>query len=133
LRVRLVASGVWTLYGVADGQHDVLLELDNLREARESDVDAMIRLLEEIAAGDRDPTRLSDRVSHRVDDDHQIWEFVRGRIRLLWFYQQNRVIVCGYAFLKQSQKTPKSAIQIAIQLRQKYEVESVEIIEDEDG
>ncbi len=137
MKLRLLASGVWTVYAVADGRHDVLESMAELRSQRRSDVDGLIRLLEDVAAGTRDPTRLPVEVSHRVDDANQIWQFTRGSIRILWFYSGVRVMVCGHTFVKKSKKTPRSAIDIAISLRRRFEdsvkIGALEVIDNENG
>ncbi len=136
MRVRLIVSGVWTVHGVSDGQNDVLQEMEELQSARGSDVNGLIKLLMDIAEGTRDPRRLPVELSHRVDDDHQIWQFTKGRLRLLWFYHELRLIVCTSVFMKNSRKTPPKEISTAIARKRRYEdaasVGSLEVIEDED-
>jgi phage-related protein len=60
---------------------------------------------------------LLDRVSkggppHNVNISHQIrgpiFQFEKGRIRVLWFYDEGRVIVCAHWFIKESGKTNRT-------------------------
>jgi phage-related protein len=43
-------------------------------------------------------------VSHKIVGD--IWELIAGRLRVLWFYDQGRVIVCSHGFIKRTRKIP---------------------------
>lgn len=136
MRVRLIAAELWTLYGVMDGQHDVLRDLEVLERQFGANVRGLLRLLEEIACGRRDPTQLPKELCHRIDDSHQIWQFTKGRLRLLWFYDGVKLIVCVHVFIKKSQETPKKERDIAISLKTRYEKAvsdgTLEVIENED-
>jgi hypothetical protein len=79
----------------------------------------------------------SDDLCHYADKNEKIWQFTKGRLRVLWFYGQgNRIVVCSHGFLKQSQKTPKKEINRAISTKKQYEVavkiNAVTIQEEED-
>ena len=50
-------------------------------------------------------------VSHKIVGD--IWELIAGRLRVLWFYDQGRVVVCSHGFVKRTRKTPTSEIDRA--------------------
>lgn len=50
----------------------------------------------------------------------EIWEFIQGDLRLLYFYERGRVVVCSHGFLKQSRKTPQSEIARAEQWQERY-------------
>ena len=50
-----------------------------------------------------------------------IFEFrTKGGLRLLWFYDEGRVVICVNGYIKQGQKTPPQEINDAIQWRNKY-------------
>lgn len=63
------------------------------------------------------PPRNTD-VSHRLAPD--IWEFISGDLRILWFYDERKVVVCSHGFVKQRQKTPKAQLEQAEAVRQRY-------------
>lgn len=45
-----------------------------------------------------------------------IFEFrTKGGLRLLWFYDEGRVVICANGYIKQGQKTPKEQIEEAIE------------------
>jgi hypothetical protein len=50
-----------------------------------------------------------------------IFEFrTKGGLRLLWFYDEGRVLICVNGYIKQGQKTPNAEIDAAIQWKNKY-------------
>ena len=63
------------------------------------------------------PPRNTD-ISHRLAPD--IWEFISGELRILWFYDERRVVVCSHGFVKQRQKTPKAHLEQAEAVRSRY-------------
>lgn len=50
-------------------------------------------------------------ICHRIETD--IWQLEAGRIRVLWFYDEDRVVICSHGFMKASQRTPESEKRIA--------------------
>jgi hypothetical protein len=79
----------------------------------------------------------NDDLCHLVNRDEKIWQFTKGRIRVLWFYGSgNRIVVCSHGFIKQSQKTPGKEIKRVIATKKQYEsaekVNAVTILEEED-
>ena len=50
-----------------------------------------------------------------------IFEFrTKGGLRLLWFYDEGRVVICVNGYIKQGQKTPSQQIDEAIQWKNRY-------------
>jgi len=95
----------------------------------------MYDLLERFAESGKET--FSDDLCHLVSKDEKIWQFTKGRLRVLWFYGQgNRIVVCSHGFVKQSQKTPKKEINRAISTKKQYEtaakINAVTILEEED-
>lgn len=50
-------------------------------------------------------------ISHKIAGE--IWELIAGRLRVLWFYEAGRVVVCTSGFIKRTRKTPSSEIERA--------------------
>lgn len=73
---------------------------------------------------------------HRVDNDNEIYEFIRRRHRIPCFEADGALVVCSHVFLKSSQKTPKSEKDRAVALRDKFfeslKKGEIEVIEDDD-
>lgn len=64
------------------------------------------------------PRELDLEVSHNIAPD--IFEFIRGRVRIAWFYDENKVVICSNGFIKKGQKTPKDEIKAAQAARSDY-------------
>lgn len=75
----------------------------------------MLRRLEAMA--DHGPQYLPE-ISHQIEPD--IWQTEQGRVRILWFYDRGRVIVCSHGFIKQTRKTPESERALARQIFREY-------------
>lgn len=108
LTVKLLARGQWTLYAVctgASGKEDVTCPLEEFLADHSQfgkDKDRMLRRFEEIAS--RGPYYLPD-ISHQIEGD--IRQTEQGRVRVLWFFDAGRIIICSHGFIKASQKTPE--------------------------
>ena len=76
-----------------------------------------IRLLFSLVAM-QGPQYLSTEISHNIADD--IFQFTQGRIRITWFYDKGKMIVCCYSFVKKGQKTPKDIIDQSIECMREY-------------
>ena len=50
-----------------------------------------------------------------------LWEFRAGRLRVLWFYDEGRLIVCTHGFSKASQRAPRMEIERALARRSEYQ------------
>jgi hypothetical protein len=49
-----------------------------------------------------------------------IWEFRKDRVRILWFYDEKKVVIATNGFLKRTGKTPPSQKEKAVKLRSEY-------------
>ncbi len=80
-------------------------------------------IIEKVAEEQHGPRLLAKEICHQVDKDHQIYEFIAGKLRLLWFYspQEKKIIICTQAFLKKTRKTPMGEIRRAIAAKEKYQ------------
>lgn len=114
---RLPFQGPFTLLAACDARGvPVLLEfLEGLGANLEKDADHLLALLERVAVSG--PPRNTD-VSHKIRGD--IWEFIKGRLRVFWFYDEGRVIVCSHGLLKKTQKVPAGELHRAEQNRADY-------------
>lgn len=75
----------------------------------------MLRRLEAMA--DHGPQYLPE-ISHQIEPD--IWQTEQGRVRILWFYDRGKVIVCSHGFIKQTPKTPAGERAVARQKLWEY-------------
>jgi phage-related protein len=76
----------------------------------------LVRILDYVA--DAGPPKDAEK-SKRLRDG--IFEFrTKGGLRLLWFYDEGRLVVCVNGYIKQGQKTPNEEIEQALQWKNKY-------------
>lgn len=75
----------------------------------------MLRRLEAIA--EHGPQFLPE-ISHQIEPD--LWQTEQGRVRILWFYDRDRVIVCSHGFIKRTRKTPENEKALARQALRDY-------------
>jgi len=57
---------------------------------------------------------------HCVDQNEKIYEYIKGGLRLFWFEDEGRVVVCTHGIIKKSQKTPKQDKNRAKQVKRQY-------------
>jgi phage-related protein len=75
----------------------------------------MLALLDRVAA-DGPPRNVE--VSHQLAQG--IWEFIHGRLRVLWFYDEGRLVIATHGFVKRTRKTPAAEIERAVACRDAY-------------
>ncbi|HDK03110.1 MAG TPA: hypothetical protein ENG84_04645, partial [Gammaproteobacteria bacterium] len=63
---------------------------------------------------------LSDSLSHQISREHGIWQFTKGSVRVLWFYDAGHCVICAHVFFKTTQRTPKLEIDRAVKLKREY-------------
>lgn len=99
-----IGKGRWDVLAICDtrGACPLLDFLQGLGPNHAASVRRMLALLREFVANEG-PPRSTDRC-HKLRDE--IWEFIAGRLRVLWFHDRGRVIVCAHGFVKRGQKTP---------------------------
>ena len=117
MNLLLVSKGFYTVYAVAKSrEHCELLEfLEGLGQTLQKDSDRMLSLLDRVAI--EGPPRNTE-ISHQIKG--KLFEFIQGRLRVLWFYDEGRLIICTSGFVKKGQKTPRGEIDHAIQLMDDY-------------
>lgn len=103
MRLRRVRKAQWDVQAICGPRGEcVLLDfLENLEAQLAGDGRAMLRLLAFVA--EQGPPRNVE-ISHKIGGD--IWELIAGRLRVLWFYSEGRVVVCSHGFIKRTRKTP---------------------------
>lgn len=118
MRVRkLPFNGRYTVLSACDGRGTPILLsfLEGLGPNLQKDMTHMIALLERVAVVG--PPRNTE-ISHKIDGE--IWEFIKGRLRVFYFYDEGHVVVCTHGLVKKSQKTPKADLAHAEQVRKIY-------------
>ena len=110
MRLRRVQRAVWEVLAVCGSRGDCpLLDfLADLEAGLAKDGRAMLRLLAFVA--EQGPPRNVE-TSHKIAGE--IWELIAGRLRVLWFYDEGRLVVCSHGFVKRTRKTPAGEIERA--------------------
>src|ERR1700730_3495864 len=110
MRLRRVHRARWDVLAVCGPRGDCpLLEFLAGLEARlAADGRAMLRLLAFVA--EQGPPRNVE-TSHKIAGE--IWELIACRVRVLWFYDAGRLVVCSHGFVKRTRKTPGGEIERA--------------------
>lgn len=98
--------------------------MEDLGSVEKSDQASADRLLEYLSkVAENGVGILNDKQCHYVDKEKKIYEFIAGRLRVLFFSGTPKsVIVCTHMFLKKTQKTPATEIARAIRAKKRYEV-----------
>lgn len=73
---------------------------------------------------------------HYVDQQEQIYEYIKGRLRVFWFEDDDHVVICTHGIVKKDQRTPKREIDKAKRIKAAYlkakANAEVRIVEEED-
>ena len=114
---RLPFDGAYTIYAACDRRGEARLAtfLAGLGSNLTRDGDAMLALLERTAI--TGPPRNTE-ICHKIEGE--IWEFIKGRLRVFWFYDEGKVVVCTHGIVKKQQKTPKRDREAALRTRNAY-------------
>lgn len=110
MRLEQVGAGRWTVLAVCSERGDCpLLEfLAGLGGDLARDGRRMLALLDRVAAGG--PPRNVE-ISRQLAPG--IWELIQGRLRVLWFYDEGRLVIATHGFVKKTRKAPAAEIERA--------------------
>jgi len=108
----------WKIYGICSEREechveDFLLNLPpNKRKAK---FDSLFQVVTE-----RGPFFLPKEQCHVVDENEKIYEFIKGDLRILFFTDSDKVVICSHGFIKQRQKTPPTQVARATRSKDAY-------------
>lgn len=137
MRLRSLHKGAWTVLAPEDDDRacEVLDQLEALAGDKKTKATAAGFLAQWEQVPVEGPRRLGTDIYHRIDEDNQIYEFVKRDHRLVCFEADGRIVVCSHIFRKKSQKTPNAEKMKAADLREKYyeaaRLGNIEIVDDE--
>lgn len=78
----------------------------------------MIALMDHVAQDVRGPRGLGTDLAHQISGE--IYEFIKGDVRVFWFYDKGNVVICSHGIVKKGQKTPKKDIEAAERVFREY-------------
>lgn len=126
-------QGQYTIHAICDkrGNADLLEFLEGLGANLQSSGAAMLRLLERCAQ--HGPPKNSD-LKHNLSDG--IYELRKGQLRVLYFTDKGRLIICSHGLIKKTGKVPKKDIDRVKKARNRYldaqRRDLLEILEEDD-
>lgn len=112
----IVEGSSFTIYGIVSG--DSVKEF--LEELRVDDADEYARI-------DRRITQMAEQGSSRRlnefnDLGNGLYEMkTKGGTRIVFFYDEGRLVICTHGFAKKSQRTPKRHLEVARDRKRDYE------------
>ena len=116
MKLRLLIEGqAFTLYAIVQGE-DVVEYLSELEAENAQAYDQIVRRLQQLA--ERGPSRKKDEFNTLGSDLYEAK--AKSGPRVIFFYDQNRIVICSHAFDKQGQKTPRKEIDKARNRRRSY-------------
>lgn len=129
MRLKLVYKKNRTVAAIMSGDSSVLDALSTIAPNMQKAALGMDALFRRFAEGGR--TSCPAVLFHEIDKAEGIWEFIKGRVRVLCFIcpHDGSLLVLTHQFVKSTQKTPKSEISAAVSLKNAYlEARSVGMI-----
>jgi hypothetical protein len=106
MRLRSLHKGAWTVLAPEDDDRacEVLDQLEALAGDKKTKATAAGFLAQWEQVPVEGPRRLGTDIYHRIDEDNQIYEFIKRDHRLVCFEADGRIVVCSHIFRKKSQK-----------------------------
>lgn len=124
MRLKTIKKDIWAFYAICDSDESCpLLDWFNtIPRNQDAFKKRLLAIIDKTATDRHGPRLLPVEISHIVDNKHAIYEFIAGRLRLLWFYSPNerKVIICSIGFSKKTQKTPRKYVAAAIRDKNAY-------------
>lgn len=127
MQLKVITKNNWSVCAIEDANGNCEL-LDWLAQNRadgnyKSSADGLLAIFQHVAEnGIQD---LSDKLSHQIDSKNKLYEFIKGKLRVIYFVETGKIIVCTHGFNKtQSQTIPKPEKDKAIKLKSTYESQS---------
>lgn len=117
MKLRRVRTGDWQILATCTDRGDCpLLDfLAGLEGGLVKDGRRMLKLFDRVA--NFGPPRNTE-ISHQLGPG--LWEFIQGRLRVLWFYDEGKLVICSHGFLKKRQKTSSAELERAQQAQRRY-------------
>lgn len=99
---------------------DLLDDFNDIEATYEASRNRILEYFKQVAAGG--PQALNTAQCHQVDANNKIYEFISGKLRVLFFQSaKGSLVICTHMFLKKTQKTPPKDVNKAIRAKKEYE------------
>lgn len=102
-----------------NGGCEVTEFLEGLEETYRGSVDGLYALMALVSkAGLQD---ISTKLSHCVNEEEKIYEFIKGRLRLFYFKGKgDLLVICTSGVIKKTQKVGEKQVARAVALKKQY-------------
>ena len=108
----------WKIYSVCDEQG--VSEVEQLFTGgilcKKDDLSRLLYMLDRVSKVG--PSTFPKDICHDFGDG--LWQFTAHSIRLMWFYDEGKVVVCTHGFVKKRAKTNNSEINKAKSIKKEY-------------
>lgn len=120
MQLKILISGKWRITSpmTRAGCSETEAFFEELAACFDANVAGLIAMME--AHSKFGPEQFNSTQTHYVDQKEKIYEYIKGRLRLFWFEDDDRVVICTHGIVKKSQKTPKREIDRAINVKHAY-------------
>jgi hypothetical protein len=123
MKLKVLKKGAWKIVSPLNqaGECPLENELNKLRQDRKIKASVIgLDVLMERSIDEGPRIKLSKELFHYVDKEEGIYEFIKGRLRLLCFEADGAVIICSHVFMKKTDKTRAQDKSPAIALKKDY-------------
>lgn len=120
MELKVLLPGRWRITSpLSKGSMSVTEEfLTGLAASFESSANGLLVMMEQHS--EHGPDHFNTAQCHYVDQRDQIYEYIKGRLRLFWFEDEDRVVICMHGIIKKDQKTPRREIERAKRVKADY-------------
>lgn len=122
--LRTIRKGLWEIYEVCnDDGTSPLLAWCNTHDAKYAgSIRRLFAIFHQVVETPSGPTQFPDAISHEVNKEESIFEFIAGDIRIFWFYSKfhKKLIVCSCQHLKKSKKANKLQVLRIIKIKKDF-------------
>ena len=120
MNVLLLHSGNYKIGAIGDSNSCESIDfIMSLNSGYRSSATGLFQLLERVS--NEGLSNLSTKLSHLVDKDEKIYEFINGDIRLFYFKTDDDfLVICTTALIKKTQGVDEKHVNKAIKFKQNY-------------
>ena len=112
----------FTLYSLEMTDESVRFFIKNLEENDDREYSRVMRRLEQLA--ERGPSRRKTEFRPLGNDLYEAK--TSGGSRIIFFYDENKIVICAYGFPKKTKKTPLQYLKNAKNFKRAYEMHKTE-------
>ena len=117
MRVQTLKRKNWHLIEKVDSGGSGLVSgfLEGVGANKQREAARMVALMDRVAT---QGPRLGAAKCHQIQGE--IWELIRGSLRVLFAHDGQKLIICTSGFIKKSRKTPKTEIRRAERILEEF-------------